>query len=663
MLPKIFFCLNKRIKALKYFKIIYVLFLCVSSLANHAHAGILFYHERCTNHKIHGDGSLPKTASHSQYKNIAESTPTIEFMFNHPNRLSADLDKVKACSTDQLLNYIKLMLLAEEEMLSAMAEAEAEAEDHRDNGSGSDKKNEDQNKGDEDEESDKDEQSDEDKEAKEGVNCAETDRITLLQDRESLFYPLYRTLSMVYCQGVSFTDFLKYLILNQRVKVTERPLLKVMIRLCKDYPGISIGAMLKTVESQKPRDPEIKQFLTYKANDFESQRQALMGVPKKSVAQGVGQDNSKAISWSSWLGGACKGATTHCFNKACEIIKTPLAWLGLVGASLPICSGVKCDNGYSADIEIDCSDTKTRFFLCTNGQKIGGTELCDNKKHCIDKSDEQAKNCCTGNVDPDRMCNVRDGNTRFVCNDDDMTNPNFRCDGDDDCNDGSDELASGENPTCFKCSDSNVIRVNRLCDGVRECDDGSDELARDCCENGVGGVDSATQTCWKKGSVDQTPENLLFVCNGDMTIPNSKLCDGSQDCNDGSDEFMSGENPSCFSCSNGTVILRELHCNGHNDCSDGIDESSCPGGTSGWSTGLIAGVVVGGVVVGVIAGVCYVKLLYDERTQIASIGKGKWLLLPITNLFRKCGYQQADQAGRDDVNCEEDNELELIKEE
>ncbi|GAB6018639.1 hypothetical protein CHUAL_000319 [Chamberlinius hualienensis] len=213
-----------------------------------------------------------------------------------------------------------------------------------------------------------------------------------------------------------------------------------------------------------------------------------------------------------------------------------------------------CENGLEMFSNGTCKQINSRcsegHYSCNNHLCIPSVWRCDGDNDCGDYSDE--RNCGVSTC----------GTSQFTCKNGKCILGHWRCDSDNDCGDNSDEVDCSY-PSCsadqFKCKNGRCISKRWVCDFEDDCRDGSDE----------DGCASPAAAC----SANE------FRCNATNTcLPKSWLCDNDNDCPDHSDEAHCG-NSSCqtwqFLCDQGGCIYNLWVCDGERDCQDGSDEKNC----------------------------------------------------------------------------------------
>uniref|UniRef100_A0A803VR23 Low-density lipoprotein receptor-related protein 2 n=1 Tax=Ficedula albicollis TaxID=59894 RepID=A0A803VR23_FICAL len=284
----------------------------------------------------------------------------------------------------------------------------------------------------------------------------------------------------------------------------------------------------------------------YRANKYDGSDQIvmIMNLPQRPMDIHV---------WAKSKQQQCMNPCNQ-FNGGCSHICAP----GPAGAE---CQCPSEGRWYLANNNKHCIvDNGTRcdtgFFTCLNGHCISERWKCDNDNDCGDGSDELESVCAFHTCQP----------TAFTCSNGRCVPYHYRCDHYNDCGDNSDELGclfrTCDSHTEFTCNNGRCISLQYVCNGVNNCYDNGTSDERNCPE----------RTCQSGFTKCQSTN----IC-----IPRTYLCDGDNDCGDMSDESPTHcVSLTCtnseFRCTSGRCIPAHWYCDQGIDCADGSDEpASC----------------------------------------------------------------------------------------
>lgn len=258
----------------------------------------------------------------------------------------------------------------------------------------------------------------------------------------------------------------------------------------------------------------------------------------------------------------------------------------------------------SGSTSLDGGQSCASGFYCIADEKcLDESELCNGVVDCGNAGDERAPLCSESNCDG-FWC-AADGrclNSKVVCN------------GVEECSGPADETDC-ELVSCdgFWCAaDEKCLSAESQCDSYPDCSDGADESTQ-CedrcqglyCTNPTGDRQHCQPQYWLcDGTVDcadgdgnsDEPEELcaLNVCDANRSVfcpepedadqgvclPGLWVCDGHNDCLDGSDEnscrnFCERQSNRYWCAPEARCLYAEAICDGIADCSDFSDERDC----------------------------------------------------------------------------------------
>ncbi|CAK1590912.1 unnamed protein product [Parnassius mnemosyne] len=208
-------------------------------------------------------------------------------------------------------------------------------------------------------------------------------------------------------------------------------------------------------------------------------------------------------------------------------------------------------------------------FNCLGGGCVSQAKYCDGNFDCDDGSDE---NFCTNHLPDEELCKQTN---QYMCVDKKRCIPDvWVCNKYTDCEDGSDEinctalLETDKNSTCkgFVCDGKRCISNLWTCDGTYDCDDRTDEDIEKTCRHALA-PHTVNDGLACREFTGLGPRNYKCLDHS-FCLSQDQMCDGIKDCRDGSDEGVF--------CDKWHIMCSNFTCGGNNTaCSPERDGPVC----------------------------------------------------------------------------------------
>ncbi|MDA7464307.1 hypothetical protein N8996_05910 [Candidatus Poseidonia alphae] len=248
----------------------------------------------------------------------------------------------------------------------------------------------------------------------------------------------------------------------------------------------------------------------------------------------------------------------------------------------PVLPGYYINDGYedcadgSDEPEYNMDQYETSTYTCEDGTTVPLSDVNDDVEDCPDGTDENPPD-----GDITELFEFICGGESFWDDQEDDSDAeiiplSMVNDGNEDCDDGSDEPAYDENGAetnyyaCYNIetdstSDLNISKVN---DGAIDCDLRMDESAA---------AGNYTERWFGWGDETEEYTGECQMDGDDFEIPWSWVNDGIDDCDNGMDEpsyDITGAEDSVITCYDDTEIALSLANDGTDDCAEGEDETT-----------------------------------------------------------------------------------------